>query len=154
MEKYSHGAFQVTGYKITTTKKDNRDAKDIAEAWAKFMSEKMADKILHKAYPTLHMVYFNYVNPENLAERGYDMLMGFITEENSTQEDASLTTITIPAQDYEYVKVAGELPANLLVEWQKVNAMNKEECNRAFGYDMDMYNADMSEVTLTVSVNK
>jgi len=154
MEKYSHGPFQVTGYKITTTRKNNQEQKDIAEAWAKFMSEKIADKILHKAYPTLHAVYFNYVNPENLEERGYDMLIGFITEENSTQEDASLTTITIPAQDYEYIKVTGEMPASLVSAWQKVNAISKEECDRAFGYDMDMYNADMSEVTLTVSVNK
>jgi predicted transcriptional regulator YdeE len=154
MEKYSHGAFQITGYKITTTRKENREQRDISEAWATFMSEKIADKILHKAYPTLHAVYFNYVNPENLSERGYDMLIGFITEEDSEQEDASLTTITIPAQDYEYIKVTGEMPVSLVLAWQKVNTTSKQECNRAFGYDMDMYNADMTEVTLTVSVNK
>ena len=146
--------FQVTGYKISTTRKDNREQKDIAEAWTSFMSEKIAAKILHKVYPTLHAVYFNYVNPENLAERGYDMLIGFITEENSTQEDANLTTIAIPAQDYEYIKVTGEMPISLVSAWQKINTMSKQECNRAFGYDMDMYNADMTEITLTVSVNK
>ncbi len=152
MEKYSHGAFQVTGYRITTTKKDNRESKDIADAWARFMSEKMSSTIMHKVYPTLHMVYFNYVNPENLAERGYDMLMGYITEENSAQENTNVTTITIPAQDYEYIKVTGEMPKSLIEEWQKVNAMSKDECARAFGCDMDMYNEDMTEVTLTVSV--
>ncbi len=152
MEKYSHGAFQITGYKITTTRKDNKEAKDIADAWARFMSENVSDKILHKAYPTLHMMYFNYVNPENLEERQYDMLMGYITVDGSAQDDASLTTVTIPVQDYEYVKVTGEMPKNLITAWQKVNAMSKEECHRAFRYDM--YNADMSEVTLTVSVNK
>lgn len=154
MEKYSHGAFQVTGYKITTTKKNNQEQKDIADAWTKFISENMSDKILHKAYPTLHMVYFNYLTPDNLAERGYDMLIGFITEENSTQDTKTFTTITIPPQDYEYVKVTGEMPKNLIAEWHKVNAMSNKECNRAFGYDMDMYNQDMTEVTLTVSVGK
>ena len=154
MEKYSHGAFQVTGYKITTTRKDNREQKDIGEAWATFMSDQIADKILHKIDPTLHAIYFNFVNPENLAERGYDMLLGFITEENLKQEDPNLITITIPAQDYEYIKVTGEMPISLVSAWQKVNTMSKEECDRAFGYDMDMYNADMTEVTLTVSVNK
>ena len=154
MEKYSHGPFQVTGYKITTTKKDKQEQKDIMEALARFTLENMADKVLHKAYPTLHMVYFNYTNVENVAERGYDMIIGYITLENTLQEDPSLTTITIPAQDYEYVKVTGELPANLFSAWDKVNAMSKEECNRSFGYDMDMYNADMTEVTLTVSVHK
>ena len=154
MEKYSHGAFQITGHKITTTRKDNKEAKDIADAWAAFMSENVSDKILHKAYPTLHMMYFNYVNPESLEERQYDMLMGYITENNSLQNDPSLTTVIIPPQDYEYIKVTGEMPKNLITAWQKVNAMSKDECHRAFGYDMDMYNADMSEVTLTVSVNK
>ncbi|MEQ1553682.1 MAG: effector binding domain-containing protein [Ferruginibacter sp.] len=154
MEKYSHGSFQVTGYKITTTKKNNKEAKDIADAWAKFMTDNMADKILHKAYPTLHMVYYNYVDAYNLEERGYDMLLGFMTELNTEQVDKSLTTIVVPPQDYEYVKVDGELPKNLILEWQKVNALSKNECKRAFGYDMDMYNADMTGVTLTVSVNK
>lgn len=154
MEKYSHGAFQITGYKITTTRKNNQEAKDTMDAWTKFMSEKIGDRISNKAYPTLHMVYFNYANPENLVERQYDMLMGYITENDSIQEDTTLTTIHIPAQDYEYVKVTGELPKNLIAEWNKVNGMSKEECNRAFGYDMDMYNEDMTEVTLTVSVNK
>ena len=154
MEKYSHEAFQITGYKISTTRKDNREQKDIGTAWATFMSEKIADKILHKVSPMLHAVYFNYVNPENLAERGYDMLIGFITEENLAQENSNLTTINIPAQDYEYIKVTGEMPASLVLAWQKVNVMSKAECNRAFGYDMDMYSADMTEVTLIVSVNK
>ena len=152
MEKYSHGAYQVTGYKVTTTKKDGQEHKDIVEAMAKFKSENMAEKIMHKAYPTLHVVYFNYTNAENVKERGYDMLVGYITEEHSIQEDPSLTTITIPPQDYEYMKVTGEMPASLFAAWDKVNAMSKEECNRAFGYDLDMYNADMTEVTLTVSV--
>lgn len=154
MEKYSHGAFQVTGYKITTTKKDNQDVKDIADAWAKFISEGMSEKIKHKAYPTLHTVYFKYIHPENIKERGYDMLIGYITEENPAQDEVSLTTTRIPAQEYEYIQINGGLPEALITEWQKVNAMSKEECNRAFGYDMDMYNEDMSGVTLTVSVNK
>jgi predicted transcriptional regulator YdeE len=154
MEKYSHGPFQITGYKIMTTRKDGQEAKDIAEAWEKFMAENMSDKILHKAYPSLHMLYFNYTNPENLAERGYDMVMGYITETGSLQEDQTFTTVTIPAQNYEYVTVPGPLPDNLIAQWDKVNAMSIEECNRAFGYDMDMYNEDMSEVTLTVSVKK
>jgi predicted transcriptional regulator YdeE len=152
MEQYSHGAFQVTGYKITTTKKNNKETQDIENAWAKFMSEKMGDKILHKAYPHLHMVYFNYVNANNLLERRYDMIMGYVTEDNSVQEDVDLVTIHIPAQDYEYIKFTDA--STYKAQWQKVNAMSKEECNRSFGYDMDMYSEDMSEVTLAVSVNK
>jgi predicted transcriptional regulator YdeE len=154
MEKYSHGAFQVTGLKITTTNKNDQMHTDIGALWEKFMAEKVADKILHKAFPGLHMVYFNYTNPENFEERGYDVLMGYVTEENSTQTDPSLITINILAQDYEYVTVNSPLPENLIAEWKKVNSMTKEECNRVYGYDLDMYGEDMKTVTLTVSVNK
>ena len=37
MEKYSPGPFQITEYKITTTKKNNQDANDIADVWVKFV---------------------------------------------------------------------------------------------------------------------
>jgi predicted transcriptional regulator YdeE len=152
MEKYSHPAFQVTGYKISTTNKDHQSGKDIMEAWKKFRSENMADSIQHKAYPTLHCVYYNYINPKNYEERGYDMLIGYLTEEGSSQTNPELTTITIPAQDYAYVTVKGEMPNSLIEEWKKINNMPETELNRAFGYDLDMYNADETECTVTVSV--
>lgn len=153
MEKYSHPAFQISGYKITTSNKDRQSGKDIMGAWKKFRSENMADLIENKVYPTLHCVYFNYTNPENIDERGYDILIGFLTEEGTTQTNPELTTITIPAQDYEYVVAKGEMPKSLIEEWKKINSMSQTELNRAFGYDLDMYNADETECTITVSVN-
>ncbi|MEI6729260.1 MAG: effector binding domain-containing protein [bacterium] len=152
MEKYSHPAFQITGYKITTTNKDHQSGKDIMGAWKKFRSEKMSDLIEHKAYPSLHCVYFNYTNPKNADERGYDMLIGFLTEEGAVQTNSELTTIMIPAQDYAYVVVKGEMPKSLIEEWKKINAMPQTELNRSFGYDLDMYNEDRTECTVTVSV--
>jgi predicted transcriptional regulator YdeE len=154
MEKYSHSAFQITGYKITTSNKDRQSGKDIMEAWKKFRSENMADLIENKAYPTLHCVYFNYTNPENVDERSYDMLIGYLTETGTSQTNPELTTITIPAQDYEYVVVKGEMPKSLIEEWAKINAMPVSELNRSFGYDLDMYNEDGAECTITVSVKK
>ena len=152
MEKYSHDTFQVTGYKITTTNKGLQSRSDIGAAWAKFLSEDMANKIEHKAYPGVHVVYFNYVNPQNTAERGYDMLIGFLTEAGSAQRDDQFTTITIPAQDYEYVEVKGEMPMALIEGWKTINALSPDECRRAFEYDLDMYNEDRSGATITVSV--
>lgn len=152
MEKYSHTAFNVTGYKITTTNKDNQSGKDIMQAWEKFRSENIADLIQNKVYPSLHCVYYNYTNPENVDERGYDMLIGYLTEPDSTQENKELTTITIPAQDYEYVLVKGEMPKSLIEEWSKINALSPVELNRSFGYDLDMYSENGTECTITVSV--
>ena len=153
MEKYSHPGFQITGYQITTTNKDKQSDKDIMEAWKKFHTQNLADLIENKAYPTLHSVYFNYTNPKNVDERGYDMLIGFITTEGTNQTNPELTTITIPAQDYAYELVKGEMPKSLIQEWAKINSLPESELNRSFGYDLDMYNEDQSECTVTVSVN-
>ncbi len=152
LSEYSHGSFQITGYKISTTNKDRQSGKDIMEAWKKFLTENMADLVENKEYPSLHCVYFNYTNPENVDERGYDMLLGFITKEGASQTNPELTTITIPAQDYKYILVKGEMPASLIKTWGEINAMPEAELNRSFGYDMDMYSEDGTECTLTVSV--
>ena len=153
MQKYSHASFQLTGYKISTSNKDHQSGKDIMEAWKTFRSENMADLIEHKAYPTLHCVYFNYTNSTNVDERGYDMLIGYLTEEGKTQSNHELKTITIPAQDYAYVTVKGEMPKSLIEEWKKINSIPESELKRAFGFDLDMYNEDQTECTITVSVN-
>jgi|694.fasta_scaffold22859_6 predicted transcriptional regulator YdeE len=154
LSDYSHESFQITGYKITTTNKDNQANQDIMQAWTKFRSENMADLIQNKAYPTLHCVYFNYTNPKNFNERGYDMLIGFITKAGTSQTNPELTTITIPAQDYKYTLATGEMPISLIQAWGEINAMPESKLHRAFGYDMDMYNQDGTECTVTVSVIK
>lgn len=154
MEKYFHPAFQITGYKISTTNKNHQSGKDIMEAWKKFRSENMADSIQHKAYHTLHCVYYNYTNAENVDERGYDMLIGFLTESGSSQTNPELTTITIPDQNYEYVVVKGEMPKSLIEKWAEINAMPQSELKRTYAYDLDMYNEDETECTITVSVNE
>lgn len=79
------------------------------------------------------------------------MLIGFITKPGSVQEK-KFTTLQIPAQDYRYKTVSGELIPNLVSEWKKINNMSAEELPRNYGYDLDMYNADCTEVTIAVSV--
>jgi predicted transcriptional regulator YdeE len=152
MQTYSHGAFEVTGIKIRTTNKNKQDVKDIKQLLEKFISEKIGDNIQHKMYLGIHIVYYNYANTENPRECDYDTLIGYITEDDSVQDDTNLNTIQIPAQDYQYIEFTDQ--NEYYKQWEKVNSMSKEECNRAFGYDLDMYNEDMSKVTLTVSVHK
>lgn len=152
MENYSHPSFEITGYKFRTNSKNA--FKDISGAWDKINEDKLLDSIQFKAYPSLHNVYFNYENQDDLENRSYDVVIGFITETGKTQTDSNLTTIVIPDQDYKYVLVKGEMPKSLVEEWAKVNAMPKSELNRSFGYDMDMHNEDGTECTLTVSVFK
>jgi hypothetical protein len=118
----------------------------------KFGQDYMENVILHQAYPSLHIVYYNYTNPENIDERCYDMLIGYITEEGSVQENADLTTVVIPEQNYLYDTVKTQ-PYNLLFEkWEEINNAPTSEIERTFAYDMDMFNEDRPEITVTVSV--
>lgn len=151
MESYSHGQFQVSGYKISTTNQDFQSRKDIGAAWNKFKTENMAEKILGKTGPTLHCIYFNYSDQKNLNSRSYDMLIGFVTE-GKVQTDPEITTITIPPQNYKHDTVKGIMPITLIKKWQEINKMGqKGRLARTFGFDMDMYLEDGS-VIATVSV--
>lgn len=124
---------------------------DIQAAWGTFMGEGMGEKVEHKEYPHLHTVYYNFVDPTG-PKLGYDMLMGYVTKDGTTQSDPRFTTITIPAQNYKYKKVTGDPRETLATVWKEINALPKEEVARTYGYDMEMYGVDGDEVTVAVSV--
>jgi predicted transcriptional regulator YdeE len=153
MEDYQHGAFNVTGYKITTTNKDFQSRNDIGSAWKKWTVENIAASVQGKVSETLHCIYFNHTDADNIDERGYDMLIGFNTFDDAVQTNPELTTITIPAQDYKYDTAVGEMPIALINKWKEINELSKAEVNRSFGYDMDLYLEDGS-VMVAVSVTK
>jgi predicted transcriptional regulator YdeE len=117
------------------------------------MGENIGADIVSKAYPTLHTVYYNYKNPLDLSKKGYDMLIGYLTETGSVQ-DEKYTTIQIPAQDYRYITVGGKLPDRLIETWMQINDTSHDKLPRSYGYDLDMYNANGTEVTVAISVKK
>jgi predicted transcriptional regulator YdeE len=117
------------------------------------MGENIGADIVSKICPTLHTVYYNYKNPLDLSKKGYDMLIGYMTEVGSVQ-DEKYTTIQIPAQDYQYTTVGGKLPDCLIETWMEINDTPQNELPRSYGYDLDMYNADNTEVTVAISVKK
>ena len=117
------------------------------------MGENIGADIVSKVYPTLHTVYYNYKNPLDLSKKGYDMLIGYMTEVGSVQ-DEKYTTVEIPAQDYQYTTVVGKLPDRLIETWMEINDTPQSELPRSYGYDLDMYNADGTEVTVAISVKK
>ncbi len=152
MEAYSHGPFQVTGYHVTIPSLEQEE-QIIMEAWWRWMGENMGEWIVQKVYPTLHTVYYNYKNPLDLTKKGYDMLIGYMTEVGSVQ-DEKYTTVEIPAQDYQYTTVGGKLPDRLIETWMEINDTPHDVLPRSYGYDLDMYNADGTEVTVAISVKK
>lgn len=64
MEKYSHGPFEVTGYRFTINNPEEEE-NIIMSAWKLWREQKVDDEIIEKEYPTLHAVYYNYKNPKN-----------------------------------------------------------------------------------------
>jgi hypothetical protein len=154
MESYSHGAFQVSGYKVTIT--NPADAQEIIQkAWHKFMQEGLFKLVENKAYPHVHAVYYNYTNLENPEQEGYDMLLGYITTDGTAQSNPDLIDLIIPPQDYDYIKFDSDnFQKDLPVEWEKINAMPKSELNRTHGYDLEMYSEDYKTCTLAVSVGE
>lgn len=62
MEKYSHGPFEVSGYRISVD--DPIGAHDlIMDTWKTWFSENIGDRVIEKAYPSLYAVYYNYRDP-------------------------------------------------------------------------------------------
>jgi predicted transcriptional regulator YdeE len=151
MQEYSHGAFQVSGYKVTITNPQEAQG-IIQEAWAKFMKGGLSGQVEHKAFQGVHAVYYNYHDLDNPAMLGYDMLLCFITETGSVQSNPNFITITIPAQSYKYTQVTGDFQSILPEVWAKINDMSKSEVNRNYGYDLEMYSEDGKTCTLAVSV--
>jgi Integron-associated effector binding protein len=151
MDKYSHGQFQVSGfvYNITSPQESQ---KQIQAAWSDFMSDNKNKLIVNKAYPHVHAVYYNYNNLDNPSKEGYEMLLGYITEDNSKQTNPQLTDLVIPPQDYMYTKCTGNFQEVLPIEWAKINNIPKSEVNRDHGYDLEMYSEDYKTATLAVSV--
>lgn len=139
MENYSHEAFYISGYKITTTNHGQQSQLDIAKALNKFKTENIMDAIKHKASDTLHVVYYNYTNPEDPTKRGYDVLIGFVTHEGTKQPSDQITSIKIPTQNYKYMIASGEMPTALWQQWSVINDMDNTELKRTFEFDMDMY---------------
>jgi predicted transcriptional regulator YdeE len=149
---HTHGAFQVSGYKVTINNPQEAQA-IIQKAWHKFMKDGLSQLVEHKATPHIQAVYYNYTNLDNPEKIGYDMLIGFGTEDGSIQINPELISIIVPQQDYQYIKFTSDnFQQDLPIEWAKINFMPKSEVPRTYGYDLEMYSEDYKGCTLAVSV--
>ncbi len=153
MDSYSHGPFEVSGYRITIENPEN-ERTVIMEAWKHFFTDNISDRITDKAYPTVHAVYYNYHDELDLSKKWYDMLIGYITQSGITQTDPTITTIQIPAQDYRYTTTKEISPENIFSMWNTINQTPASELPRDYGYDLDMYNETHTELTIAVSVKE
>lgn len=68
MEKYSHGPFEVSGYRITIENPEN-ERQIIMTAWKAWFTENMADRVIEREYPSLHAVYYRYHDALDLTKK-------------------------------------------------------------------------------------
>lgn len=81
------------------------------------------------------------------------MLIGYITQDGAVQTDSMITTVQIPAQNYEYMTITDISPDNIFGTWDALNKMPYSALTRNYGYDLDMYNEAHTEMTIALSVD-
>lgn len=153
MEKYSHGPFEVSGYKVTVHGPVG-EGSTIMDAWRLWFTENLGDRVVEKIAPSLHAVYYNYQNPLDPEKNQYDMIIGYMTRDGATQTDPTIVTVKIPAQDYRYMTLIDISPENILKSWTDINATPTSELPRSYGYDLDMYDEAHTGMTIAVSVSE
>lgn len=144
LSSYSHESFTTTGkiYHVTFANL----ALEMKTIWEEVMSTDFPKTIQEVEHLGLHAVYFN------MSDTGFDMLIGLMTKKWATQANPELTTIEIPAQDYQYAEFEFTGPEAVSLAWQQVNSLSREELPRKFGYDLEMYSEDLGKFTIAVSV--
>lgn len=144
LSPYSHGSFFVTGKVSHVTFADL--AHEMKAIWDEVKTSNYPANIRDPEHGSLHAVYFNH------SDTGFDMLIGLITKSGSVQTESGLTTIEIPAQDYQYAEFDFTGPESVSLAWQAINGVSREELPRKFGYDLEMYGEDMKKFTIALSV--
>lgn len=149
MDKYSHEAFTVTGVVVSIP--NHTEVKSvIMEAWKQWFDQNTWTTIIWQAHPSIHAIYYNYSEDRT----AFDMLIGVMTEADATQTNNDLVTLTIPAQNYQYVSVQWGFPDSIWAIWYQISNMSTDELPRTYGYDLEMYNEAWTECTVAVSVKE
>ncbi len=149
MQKYSHEAFTVAGV-VLHIPNHTQAMQIIPEAWKQRFMNKTSDMIVGQSDPSMHAVYYNYDD----SKTSFDMLIGVMTEQDAIQTNDTITTLTVPAQDYRYMTVEWGFPNSIWGARDSINQMSLDELPRTYGYDLEMYNEAWTECTIAVSVKE
>ena len=68
MDSYSHGPFEVSGYKVTIENPE-QEGKVIMAAWQTFFADDISSRITDKVYQNVHAVYYNYHDQDDLTKK-------------------------------------------------------------------------------------
>jgi len=133
MQKVKIDPFMLIGISVRTTNEDNQAAKDIADLWAKFMSENISDKIPNKIDNTVYSLYTDY---EGDHTKPYTAMLGCKVK-NLNEIPGGLTGKSFEGGDYFKTTTKGDLMKGIVVKkWTEIWAMNLD---RKFTADFEVY---------------
>lgn len=145
--------FKLIGLKLRgKTKNENgQSAKDCAELWQHFETNKILELIPDKISAEIYAVYYDYESDES---ESFSYFIGCKVE-MKTEKPVNLDEVVIPEQKYYTETAKGQMPACIADAWKRIWSSN---INRKFGFDFEVYDEksqswDNAEIDIFISVN-
>ena len=145
--------FNVIGIKARTTNENGQSAKDIGELWAKFLTEKIAEKIPNRVENSIFSIYTNY---QGDFTQPYETILGC--------KVSSLRKIPegMVGQEFEggnYLKFVSKGSLNEGIVYKTWEGIWKSGINRTYSADFEVYgeksqNRENAEVDIFVAVKE
>ncbi len=157
---------KIIGIEIKTTNKDGLAAKDIADLFEKFLKEGKLKHIPHKVdVHTFMGIYTNYEEGEKYKKGEADVSQSGLYSYILGAEVSTIQTVPpgmigkiIPASSYAVFTAKGDLPNSVVDTWKAIWKMSKDELNRSYASDFEIYNSaiinDKKEVDVCVSIKE
>ncbi|MGG6230527.1 GyrI-like domain-containing protein [Tenacibaculum sp. SDUM215027] len=133
--------FYVVGVSVRTTNENQQAAKDIPALWQRFMSENITEQIPNKSSNEIYAVYTDY---ESDHTKPYTTIIGCKVKDIATVPEG-MTYKRIEAPDYKKYIAQGNLTEGVVYDkWLEIW---KEDINRAYTSDYEVYGAKASDST-------
>ena len=151
MKKVIIEPFMVIGISVTTTNENGKSSQDIGELWAKFISEKLLDKIPNKINSEIYSIYTNYQGDHT---KPYDTILGCKVSTLDTIPQGMVGQ-SFKGGTYSKFVSKGDLTKGVVFEtWSEIWNMNLD---RVFTADFELYgekaqNPTNAEVDILVAI--
>ncbi|GAA0879996.1 GyrI-like domain-containing protein [Algoriphagus jejuensis] len=141
MDKVKIEPFKVIGISVRTTNENGKAAKEIADLWGKFMSEKVLDTIPNKTDNTVYSLYTDY---ESDHTKPYTAILGCRVE-NLNDIPNGMIGKSFDGGNYVQLSAKGNLMKSLIVnKWTEIWGM---DLDRAFTVDFEVFGAKAQNPT-------
>ena len=142
--------FTLVGIRLSekTTNENNQSMQDIGALWQDFEKNKIAERIKNKSSNDVYAVYFDY---EGDHTKPFSYFIGFPVDK--VELDEGLSSLTIPAADYEVFLAKGKMPDCIGITWRLIW---NSKVKRSYRYDFEVYgkrSADWSNAEVEIYIS-